>query len=77
MKLKTRVFELYKGKFENLHQLSLAMGIAPSQVYRVWHRQRSINEEFILGAVRAFPEYSLDDLFYIEEEQHAAANDRF
>jgi len=64
MKLKTRVFEI--GGYENLHQLSLAMGIAPSQVYRVWHGQRAINEKFILGAVRAFPGYSLDDLFYVE-----------
>ncbi|MBU1067362.1 hypothetical protein KKE60_06215 [Patescibacteria group bacterium] len=67
MKLKTKVFELYKGKYENIHQLSQAMKIAPSQVYRVWHGQRSINEEFILGAVKAFPGYSLDDLFYVDD----------
>lgn len=68
MKLKTRVFELCKGKYKNPNQLALAMKIAPSQVYRVWHGERkTIGEKFILGAVRAFPGYSLDDLFYIED----------
>lgn len=67
MKLKTRVFKLfYKGKYKNLSEMARAMGIAPSQVYRVRHGQRPINEKFILGAVRAFPEYSLDALFYID-----------
>lgn len=67
MKLKTRVFELfYKGKYKNLSEMARAMGIAPSQVYRVRNGQRPINEKFILGAVRAFPGYSLDDLFYID-----------
>lgn len=69
MKLKTRVFELCKGKYKNPNQLALAMKIAPSQVYRVWHGERkTIGEKFILGAVRAFPGYSLDDLFYVEGE---------
>jgi excisionase family DNA binding protein len=30
-----------------------------------WHGERRINEKFILGAVKAFPEYKLDDLFYV------------
>jgi hypothetical protein len=68
MRLKTRVFELfYKGKYENLSEMARAMGIAPSQVYRVRNGQRPINEKFILGAVRAFPGYSLDDLFYVND----------
>jgi len=65
MKLKTRAFALCNGKYESLHQLALAMGIHPSQVYRVWHGERRINEKFILGAVKTFPEYKLDDLFYV------------
>ena len=69
MKLKTRVFELCKGKYGSRNQLALAMKIAPSQVYRVWNGERkTIGEKFILGAVRAFPGYSLDDLFYVEGE---------
>ena len=63
--LKTRVFELYNGKYSNLSQLAHAMGIAASEVYRVRQGKRTINHKFILGAVRAFPGYKLDDLFYV------------
>ena len=70
MKLKTRAFELfYKGKYKNLSKMARAMGIAPSQVYRVRNGQRPINEKFILGAVKAFPGYSLDALFYVERDK--------
>lgn len=70
MKLKTRVFELLDtDKYENLSEMARAMGIAPSQVYRVRNGQRPINEKFILGAVRAFPGYSLGALFYVEGNQ--------
>ena len=74
MKLKTRVFELfYKGKYKNLSELARAMGIAPSQVYRVRNGERkTIGEKFILGAVRAFPGYSLDALFYVERDKEEA-----
>ena len=69
MKLKTRVFELSDtDRYKNLSEMARAMGIAPSQVYRVRNGERPINEKFILGAVRAFPGYSLDDLFYVEGE---------
>ncbi len=73
MKLKTRVFEILDTDkslvlhYENLSELARAMGIAPSQVYRVRNGERPINEKFILGAVRAFPGYSLDDLFYVND----------
>ena len=66
MKLKTRVFEIEIDKYENLSEMARAMGIAPSQVYRVRNGERPINEKFILGAVKAFPGYSLNDLFYVE-----------
>jgi len=66
MKLKTRVFELYIGRYKNLYDLAHAMGINPAQLYRVRQGKRNINEKFILGAVKAFPGYSLDDLFYID-----------
>ncbi|HUV56559.1 MAG TPA: helix-turn-helix domain-containing protein [Dehalococcoidales bacterium] len=65
MKLKTRVFELCNQKYSNLSELAQAMGISPSQIYRVKQGARHINENFILGAIKAFPEYKLDDLFYV------------
>lgn len=67
MKMKTNVFELSDRKYHNLSQLAKAMGISVSQIYRVKEGRRSINQKFIVGAARAFPSYSLDDLFYIAE----------
>jgi len=40
------------------------MGVSVSQVYRVREGKRRINEKFIIGGIRAFPECSLGDLFY-------------
>ncbi|MFH1651518.1 MAG: hypothetical protein ABID87_05410 [Chloroflexota bacterium] len=44
-----------------------AMGISVSQVYRVREGKRSINQKFIIGAKMAFPDMSIDELFYLEE----------
>ena len=67
MKLKTRVFELANEKHISLPRLARAMGISVSEVYRVRKGQRKkINEVFIVGALKAFPGYKFEDLFYIE-----------
>ena len=65
MKLRTRVFELYNGQYSSLVELARAMGISRSQIYRVRLGKRAINEKFIIGALKAFPGYRLDDLFYV------------
>jgi hypothetical protein len=65
MKLRTRVFELCNGKYENLSELAQAMGIHSSLAYRVRQGKRKINATFIIGAVKAFPGYKFDDLFYV------------
>ena len=44
------------------------MGISRSQIYRVKQGKRGINQGFIIGATKAFPEYNLDDLFYVDAE---------
>jgi excisionase family DNA binding protein len=72
MKLETRVFELYTDKYASLSKLSKAMGIATGQVYQVSQGKRPINHKFIVGAKRAFPEYTLDDLFYFVEDRSDA-----
>jgi DNA-binding Xre family transcriptional regulator len=64
MIIKTRIFELIDGKYKNLSELAQAMGISVSQIYRVKEGKRSINQKFIIGAIKAFPKYKLDDLFY-------------
>jgi len=68
MLVKTKIFNIYKNKYRNLSQLALAMGISVSQIYRVRQGKRNINQKFIIGAIRAFPEYRFDDLFYFAPE---------
>ena len=69
MKLNTRVFELYNGKYRNLVELAQTMGISQNLIYRVRKGERGINQRFIIGATRAFPGYKLDDLFYVDSEK--------
>ena len=45
------------------------MGLSVSQVYRVREGKRGINEKFIIGAKKAFPESRLDELFYFNAGQ--------
>ena len=68
MIIKTRVFALCNGNYRNLSELAQAMGLSVSQVYRVREGKRSINQKFIIGAKKAFPNYKLDDLFYLDSE---------
>ncbi len=65
MKLETRVFELYNGKYTGLHEVPQAMGMNLPQVYRVRQGKCSISGKFIIRALRAFPGYTLSDLFYV------------
>ena len=71
MFIRTRVFELAQGKFINLSELAKAMGLSVSQVYRVREGKRSINQKFIIGAKEAFPDYRLDELFYLDSGQQS------
>jgi hypothetical protein len=64
MIIKTRVFELSYGKYHNLSDLAKAMNLSVSQIYRVREGKRGINQKFIIGAKRAFPDCRLDELFY-------------
>ena len=66
MVIKTRIFEL--NHYRSLSDLAQAMGLSVSQVYRVRQGKRSINQKFIIGAMKAFPQYKLDDLFYFTPE---------
>ncbi len=68
MIVKTRIFKLPHNNYKTLSQLAEAMGISVSQLYRVRQGKRSINQKFIVGAIKAFPNYKLDDLFYLTPE---------
>ena len=63
--IKTKVFELSQERYKNLSELAQALGISVSQIYRVREGKRNINQKFIIGAMRAFPGYALNDLFYL------------
>ena len=69
MIIKTRIFDLCNGHYRNLTELARAMEISVSQVYRVREGKRNINQSFIIGAIKAFPEYRLDDLFYFTPQE--------
>ena len=66
MIIKTRIFELSNGSYRNLSELAQTMELSVSQVYRVREGKRSINQKFIIGAKKAFPNYRLDELFYLD-----------
>ena len=69
MIVKTRIFDLSNG-YKNLSELAKAMGISVSQIYRVREGKRSINQKFIAGAIQAFPQYRLDELFYLAPDDN-------
>ena len=74
MILKTRIFELNGNYYKNLSQMAQAMGMSVSQVYRVREGKRNINQKFIIGAIRAFPECKFDDLFFFAQGAPTVTN---
>ena len=76
MLLKTRIFDLWPERYRNLTELAEAMEISVSQVYRVQDGKRNINCKFIIGAIKAFPGYSFDDLFYFVPEMPVGKDSR-
>jgi len=68
MIIKTRIFELRNGSYRNLSELAQSMEISVSQIYRVREGKRSINQKFIVGAIKAFPKHKFEDLFYLAPE---------
>jgi hypothetical protein len=69
MIIRTRVFDMANEKYRNLTALAGAMELSVSQVYRVREGKRGINEKFIIGAKKAFPNSRLDELFYFTKGQ--------
>ena len=68
MIVKTRIFEFCNRYYRNLSELASVMEISVSQIYRVREGKRHINQKFIVGAMKAFPNLKLDDLFYLTPE---------
>ncbi len=74
MIIKTRIFQLCDGKYRNLSELAKDMGLSVSQVYRVREGKRSINQKFLIGAKKVFPDYRLDELFYLDDDMSLDSN---
>ncbi len=75
MEVRTTIFQLCNGKYKNLTELARTMEISVSQIYRVKEGKRNINQKFIIGAIKAFPEYTLADLFYLAPESPTIDSD--
>jgi hypothetical protein len=52
------------------------MGISISQIYRIREGKRKINQKFVIGAIKAFPGYKFDDLFYLTPEEPAVTDNK-
>jgi hypothetical protein len=65
MMIKTSIFKLWNGRYQSLCELALAMEIPKIKICRVRDGKDPINEQFITGSIKAFPEHRLDELFYI------------
>ncbi|GAI21777.1 unnamed protein product, partial [marine sediment metagenome] len=60
----------------NLVALAQAMGISTGQIYKVREGQRGINQKFIIGATKAFPEYNLNTLFHVAQGQPVKSSNK-
>ena len=74
MIIRTKIFELGDKNYRNLSVLAQAMGISVSQIYRVREGKRRINQKFIAGAIKAFPNFKLDDMFYLVPDLPTVTN---
>ena len=74
MLIRTRIFGFCNGNYKNLSKLAQVMEISISQIYRVREGKRSINQKFIIGAIKAFPKHKFEHLFYLTEESPTATD---
>ena len=77
MIIKTRIFELCDGRYRNLSELAQAMGISVSQVYRVREGKRPINQKFIIGAIKALPQYRHLQIYRAVSSFQSASRNRY
>ena len=68
MKIETRIFGLCQSNNKDLSELAQASGMSMRQIYSVRERRRPINQKFIVGAMKTFPNRKLHELFYLIPE---------
>lgn len=68
IKINREVFEKYqKDKGLNDTELAKIMGINRTQVWRVKEGHNEPGKDFIVGTLKAFPEATFEELFFIPE----------
>lgn len=71
--MKTRVFDLAtEYGYTSLRSLARAMGRDVAELSRIRSGKHGITRSFIEGALRAFPDKTLDELFYVDEPASVA-----
>lgn len=65
--MRTRIFDLAAQYEWTDQQLADRMGISAAQVSRVRHGINQVGRDFIVGALRAFPDRRFEDLFDVEK----------
>ena len=66
MKLETRIFDICNKEGINIAELAETMGISTSHIESIRSGELEINVDFIVGSIKAFPEYKIGDLFYFK-----------
>jgi len=64
MFLKTRIVDLCENKHKNINEICQTMNISKNQLYGTHQGKYRIDQKFIIGALKAFPENNIGDLFY-------------
>ena len=65
--VRTRIFDLARERgFVSDRKLAQAMGLGQATICRLRYGRQSVTAKVIDGARRAFPDLSLDELFYTE-----------
>lgn len=68
--LRTRAFEIARCRgIKTDAELARVMEISHATVSRVQSQLRQINQVFIIGALRAFPDLTFEELFFIDPER--------
>ena len=71
--LRTRAFDVARARgIANDAELARRMEVAQSILSRVRKRERRINQVFIAGAFRAFPDLTFEELFFWDPESAVA-----
>ncbi len=64
MELATVIPEIYNSRYTDLRELATAMRLPVGVMLPILSGKEPISQDFVVGAIRAFPDHRLDELFY-------------